>query len=114
MSDDCIFCKIVRGELPSEKIYEDDEVVAFNDINPAAPVHFLVVPKKHIETLDDVGVEHEQLLGRLLRTASALAREKGVAEEGYRQVINCRRAGGQVVFHIHVHILGGRQMRRMG
>ena len=114
MSDECIFCKIVRGDLPSEKIYEDDEIVAFNDINPAAPVHFLVIPKIHIETLDDVGEEHERLLGRMLRVASTLARERGVAEEGYRQVINCRRAGGQIVFHIHVHILGGRQMRRMG
>lgn len=114
MNDDCIFCKIARGELSSDKIYEDDEILAFNDIQPAAPVHFLVIPKVHISTLDDVNAEHEALLGKMLRIASELAREKGVADEGYRQVINCRGAGGQVVFHLHLHILGGRQLKRMG
>lgn len=114
MQNDCIFCKIVEGQIPSEKIYEDDQIIAFNDINPAAPVHFLVIPKMHIATLDDVSGEHEHLLGRMLCVASRLAREKGVADDGYRQVINCKRAGGQVVFHIHVHILGGRPMGRMG
>ena len=111
---DCIFCKIVRGEIPSKKIYENDDVVAFDDIHPAAPVHFLVVPKKHIETLDDATDADRGLLGEMLTTAARLAREKGVSEEGYRQVINCRKAAGQVVFHLHLHILGGRDMRAMG
>jgi histidine triad (HIT) family protein len=111
---DCIFCKIARGEIPAKKIYEDDDVVAFDDISPAAPVHFLVIPRRHIETLDDVTSPDQPLLGKMLATASRLAREKGVGDAGYRQVINCRKAAGQVVFHLHLHILGGRDMRLMG
>jgi len=111
---DCVFCKIARGEIPSKKLFEDDDVVAFDDIHPAAPVHFLVIPKRHVETLDDVDEGHQMLLGRMLVTAARLAREKGVSEAGYRQVINCRKAAGQVVFHLHLHVLGGRDMRRMG
>ncbi|MCP4675413.1 MAG: histidine triad nucleotide-binding protein [Deltaproteobacteria bacterium] len=112
--DNCIFCRIARGEIPAEKLYEDDEIVAFEDANPAAPVHFLVIPKQHIPTLDDVSKDQLPLLGRVMGVATQLAREKGVSEAGYRQLINCRAAGGQVVFHLHVHILGGRQMLRMG
>ena len=111
---DCIFCKIARGEIPAKKLFEDDDLVAFDDINPAAPVHFLVIPKRHIETLDDVTAEHGPLLGKMLVTAARLAREKGVGDAGYRQVINCRKAAGQVVFHLHAHVLGGRDMRLMG
>ena len=111
---DCIFCKIASGEIPAEKLYEDDEIVAFEDANPAAPIHFLVIPKQHIPTLDDVSKEEVPLLGRVMSVAARLAREKGVSKAGYRQVINCRAAGGHVVFHLHVHILGGRQMNRMG
>jgi histidine triad (HIT) family protein len=111
---DCIFCKIARGEIPSKKIYEDDDVVAFDDIHPAAPVHFLVIPRKHLETLDDVTTADHELLGKMLTTAARIAREKGVSEAGYRQIINCRKAAGQVVFHLHLHILGGRDMRMMG
>ncbi|HUT78472.1 MAG TPA: histidine triad nucleotide-binding protein [Polyangia bacterium] len=111
---DCIFCKIAKGEIPARVIHEDDLVVAFDDINPVAPVHFLVVPREHVATLDDAAEGHALLLGHMLWTAARLAREKGVAEGGYRQVINCREAGGQVVPHLHLHILGGRQMRRMG
>jgi len=111
---DCIFCKIARGEIPAKKLFEDDDLVAFDDINPAAPVHFLVIPKRHVETLDDVTAEHGPLLGRMLVAAARLAREKGVSEAGYRQVINCRKAAGQVVFHLHLHVLGGRDMRLMG
>lgn len=111
---DCIFCKIARGEIPAKLLYEDERIVVFDDINPAAPVHFLVVPREHIPTLDDASEAHAPLLGHMLWTAARLAREKGVAEGGYRQVINCREAGGQVVPHLHLHILGGRPMRRMG
>lgn len=111
---DCIFCKIARGEIPATKIFEDEDVLAFDDIHPAAPVHFLVIPKRHVETLDDVTDEDGALLGKMLVTASRLAREKGVGESGYRQVINCRKAAGQVVFHLHLHVLGGRDMRLMG
>jgi histidine triad (HIT) family protein len=111
---DCIFCKIARGEIPSNKLFEDEDLVVFDDIHPAAPVHFLIVPKQHIETLDDVNEQHQALLGKLLITAARLARAKGVSEAGYRQVINCRKAAGQVVYHLHVHVLGGRDMRLMG
>lgn len=112
--NDCVFCKIINGEIPSEKLYEDDDILAFEDINPAAPVHFLVIPKEHIETLDDVEERHAEVLGKMMVTASRLAREKGVGESGYRQIINCRESAGQVVFHLHLHILGGRDMRLMG
>jgi len=111
---DCVFCKIVCGEIPAKKLFEDDDVVAFDDINPAAPVHFLVIPKRHVATLDDVDEAHGPLLGKMLVTAARLAREKGVGASGYRQVINCRKAAGQVVFHLHLHVLGGRDMRLMG
>ena len=111
---DCIFCKIARGEIPAEKLIETDEIVAFSDINPQAPVHFLVIPKKHIPTLDDLQPEDTALVGKMLHHAAELAREQGIAEEGYRQIINCREAGGQIVYHLHVHIMGGRRMNRMG
>jgi histidine triad (HIT) family protein len=111
---DCIFCKIVNREIPANILYEDDVILAFEDVNPISPVHFLVIPKMHIPTFDDVQEEDRELLGRMLLAASKLARDKGVAEDGYRQVINCREAAGQVVFHLHVHILGGRPMRQMG
>ena len=97
-----------------QKLFEDEDVIAFDDINPAAPVHFLVIPKIHIATLDDVSEAHTPLLGKMLSVASRLAREKGVGATGYRQVINCRKAAGQVVFHLHLHVLGGRDMRLMG
>ena len=115
MSDNgCIFCKIARGEVPAGKLFEDDDLVAFDDINPAAPVHFLVIPKRHVATLDDVAEGDAPLLGKMLTVASRIARAKGVAQSGYRQVINCRKAAGQVVFHLHLHVLGGRDMRSMG
>ncbi len=112
--DDCIFCKIARGDIPTEKLFEDDEMVAFNDISPQAPVHFLVIPKAHIPTLDDLTPEHAGLVGRMTVQAAKLAREKGIAEDGYRHVVNCRESGGQEVFHLHLHVLGGRPMGRMG
>ena len=111
---DCIFCKIVKGEIPVQKLYEDDDLLAFEDANPAAPVHFLVIPKEHIETLDDVEERHKAMLGKMMLVAVEIAREKGIGAKGYRQVINCRKSGGQVVFHLHLHIMGGRDMRPMG
>ncbi len=114
MSDDCIFCKIAQGEIPATKLYEDDEIVAFEDVNPQAPVHFLVIPKAHIPTLDDVDSSQANLIGKMLVRGAALAREKGVAADGYRQIINCRGNGGQIVFHLHLHIVGGRKMGKLG
>ena len=111
---DCLFCKIVRGEIPSRKLYEDGDVVAFEDIQPQAPTHFLVIPKRHIPTLDDVKEGDEALVGRVLTVASRLAREKGLADDGYRQIINCGKYGGQIVFHLHAHVVGGRQLGKMG
>jgi len=105
---DCIFCKIIKGEIPSKKVYEDDELFAFHDINPAAPVHFLVIPKKHIKNLMMAEAEDTALLGRLLNKAQELAQEMGCSEKGARFVINAGRDGGQTVDHLHIHVLGGR------
>jgi histidine triad (HIT) family protein len=102
----CIFCRIVRGELPAKRIYEDDEILVFPDINPAAPVHLLMVPKEHIPTVEAAGPEHERLLGKMLLLAPRLAREQG-ATNGFRIVINNGPDGGQEVYHLHVHVLGG-------
>lgn len=113
-SADCVFCRIVSGEIPARKLFENEQVLAFDDINPAAPVHFLVIPKEHLASLDDVTRAHKDLLGEMLVVASEIARQKGVATDGYRQVINCGKAAGQVVFHLHLHVLGGRPMRLMG
>ncbi|WP_349572586.1 histidine triad nucleotide-binding protein [Azotobacter salinestris] len=106
---DCLFCKIAAGEIPARKLYEDDLVVAFHDIGPQAPVHFLVIPKRHIPTLNDLSEEDRLLAGHLLFTAQRLAREQG-CEEGFRVVMNCNEQGGQTVYHIHMHVLGQRQM----
>jgi len=108
-SDGCIFCKIVAGEIPSKKVHEDDEVLAFHDLSPQAPTHLLVIPRKHIRSLDEACDEDQALLGRILLTTQRLARELGV-ESGYRVVNNCGAAAGQSVFHIHFHLLGGRPM----
>lgn len=109
MREDCLFCKIVAGEISSELVYEDDSCVAFNDISPQAPTHILVIPREHIESLDKTESNHKETLGHLLYTAAQIAREKGFAEDGYRVVINTNGMGGQTVFHLHVHLLGGRQ-----
>jgi len=106
MSDNCIFCKIARGEIPCKKVYEDAEVLAFHDINPVAPVHFMLVPKQHIESLLDAEEAHAALLGKLLLLAPKLAREQGL-EGGFRTVINSGKGGGQEVFHLHIHVIGG-------
>jgi histidine triad (HIT) family protein len=107
---DCIFCKIVNGELPSKKVYEDDHVLAFHDINPIAPVHVLVVPKKHIPSILDVTEEDVPYIGAIHFAIQKVAKELGVAEEGFRVVNNCGKHGQQTVFHIHYHVIGGRQL----
>jgi len=103
---DCIFCKIARGEIPSHKVYEDDEVFAFHDINPVAPVHFMLIPKLHLDSLARAEEAHTALLGKMLILASRLAREQGL-ENGFRSVINTGKGGGQEVFHLHIHVIGG-------
>jgi histidine triad (HIT) family protein len=103
---DCIFCRIAKGEIPSKKIYEDDDVLVFRDINPAAPVHLLMIPKQHVESLITVQEQHGALLGKMLVLAPRLAREQG-ATDGFRIVINNGPDGGQEVYHLHVHVLGG-------
>ena len=103
---ECIFCRIARGEIPASKVYEDDEVLAFHDINPVAPVHFMLIPKLHLATLAEAEETHIALLGRMLLLAPKLARELGL-ENGFRTVINTGRGGGQEVFHLHIHVIGG-------
>ena len=106
MSDpDCIFCKIVAGEIPANKVYEDDQVVAFHDIHPKAPVHILIIPKKHIPTLADLAPEDEPLVGHMAKVAKQVAAEQGL--KGYKVLFNVNKEGGQVVFHLHMHVLGG-------
>ena len=107
MSNDCIFCKIVAGEIPSERVYEDDLVLAFRDISPAAPTHVLLIPKEHVPTADDLTEAHADVLTALTRAAQTVARQEGI-EGAYRLVVNCGKAAGQAVFHLHVHLIGGR------
>jgi len=111
---DCIFCKIVSGEIPASLVYEDEEILGFEDIDPKAPVHILLIPRRHLASLDEAGESHSPLLSRILLTAAELAREKGIAERGYRVLTNCNPEGGQEVFHLHFHLLGGRKMGGMG
>ena len=104
----CLFCDIAAGKIPSQLVYEDEDVVAFHDIAPKAPTHILCIPRKHISTLNDLEEEDMNLSGKLLLTANKLAKQLGFAESGYRVVMNCNGHGGQTVFHIHLHLLGGR------
>ena len=106
----CLFCKIVSGEISTDFVYKDENVIAFRDINPQAPTHILIIPREHIETLNDIEQSHVELLGAMQLTASYLAKEEGINEKGFRTVFNCNRAAGQTVFHIHLHLLGGRSM----
>ena len=108
---DCIFCKMVSGEIQPDVVYENDDVLAFRDMNPQAPTHVLVIPKQHIATLNDLDEAHIDIVGRMTLAAAAVARQEGFAEAGYRTVMNCNDDGGQTVFHIHMHLLGGRPMR---
>lgn len=106
---ECIFCKIIKGDIPSKKVYEDDAVLAFDDISPMAPVHVIIIPKKHIATLLDVDT-NAATMGRLMAAAQQVAKMKQVADSGFRLAINCNADGGQVVFHLHMHLLGGRKL----
>jgi histidine triad (HIT) family protein len=108
----CLFCRIVAGELPAEKVHEDDLLVAFHDVHPRAPVHILIVPRRHIPTLNDLTPEDDALVGAMLRRASAIARDMGIDGRGYRTVFNCNREAGQTIFHIHLHVLGGWSLRQ--
>lgn len=107
---DCLFCKIIKGDIQADVLYEDDHVLAFRDVSPQAPFHALVIPKKHIPTLNDVEPMDTDLMGKLLLTAAHCAKEAGIDEAGYRTVMNCNAQAGQTVFHIHLHVLGGRDM----
>ena len=107
---DCLFCKIAEGAVPAEVVYQDDQVMAFNDIHPHAPHHKLIIPRKHIATLNEVGDGDTVLLGHMIQVAKKLANDNNIAEEGYRIVMNCNPGAGQTVFHIHLHLLGGRRL----
>ncbi len=107
---ECIFCQIIAGKIPGEILYQDEEVVAFRDINPQAPAHLLVIPKKHIVSLADLSEDDSPLVGHMVSIANKLARKEGIAESGYRLVINSGKQGGQLVPHLHLHLLGGRQL----
>ncbi|MEN6375800.1 MAG: histidine triad nucleotide-binding protein [Smithella sp.] len=108
---DCLFCKIVNGEIPCTKVYEDDQVLAFDDIQPMAPVHVIVIPKKHISTLLDINSSNSSIAGALVSAAQKIAQIKGIDQKGFRAAINCNAEGGQVVFHLHMHVLGGRKLQ---
>ena len=110
MSDDCLFCKIAKGEIPAKIVYEDDQVLAFEDVNPQAPFHVLIIPRRHISTLNDAQEGDAALLGGLITRAAQIAKDRGHAQDGYRTVFNCNRGAGQSVFHIHLHLLAGRNM----
>lgn len=107
---DCVFCRMVAGEIKPNKVYEDEEILAFRDLNPQAPHHILVIPKRHIATLNDLNEQDAPLMGRLYLAAREIAAREGFADRGYRTLVNCNRDGGQTVFHLHLHLLGGRQM----
>lgn len=107
---DCLFCKITNGEVPANIVYSDESVTAFEDIHPQAPHHIIIIPRKHIATLNDLQAEDKPLLGHMIKTAAHIAGKLNLAEKGYRIAMNCNEAGGQTVFHIHLHLLGGRQM----
>ena len=114
METDCLFCKIVNRELPADVVYEDEQLLAFNDISPQAPTHTLIIPKIHIATVNDLTEAQSGIIGKMILCAKTLADEKGIAESGYRLVMNCNAEGGQTVFHIHLHLLGGKQLRALG
>ncbi|GMQ88935.1 MAG: histidine triad nucleotide-binding protein [Gammaproteobacteria bacterium] len=107
---DCLFCKMVSGDITPDTVYEDEDVLAFRDVNPQAPVHVLVVPKQHVPTINDLDADNSVLVGKMMMAAARIAQQEGFAEQGYRTVMNCNDYGGQTVFHIHLHLLGGRVM----
>jgi histidine triad (HIT) family protein len=108
--NDCLFCKLIAREVPGSIVYEDERVLAFNDINPQAPTHVLIVPKRHVASLGDLTAEDDQMVGELVRRAAAIAKERGIAAGGFRTVFNTNRDAGQTVFHIHLHLIGGRRL----
>ena len=107
---DCLFCGIIKGDIKGDIVYQDSSVVAFRDINPKAPVHLLIVPRKHLSTLLDVGEEDKELIGDMMTVSTKLAKDQGISEDGFRVVVNCGAGAGQSVFHIHFHLLGGRPL----
>jgi histidine triad (HIT) family protein len=107
MEKDCVFCQIIRGEKPAEIFYQDDSLMVFKDIHPHAPVHLLVVPKKHIRSLNDLTEQDKEIVFEMILTAKAIAREKGISKSGYKLLFNVERGGGQVIFHLHLHLIGG-------
>lgn len=109
-SQDCLFCKILAGDIPADIVYESDTAIVFRDINPQAPTHLLIIPRRHIATINDIGDADQAIVGGLFSVASTIARKEGIADDGYRVVMNCNAAAGQTVFHIHLHILGGRTL----
>ena len=106
----CLFCRIIAGEIPGKFLYQDDRLAVLQDVNPQAPLHALVIPRKHVASLNELSAEDDGLVGEMIRRAAAVAREHGVSERGYRTVFNCNSEAGQTVFHIHLHVLGGRPM----
>lgn len=108
--DDCIFCKIINRELPSNIVYEDDEIIAFRDIKPVTPVHILVIPKKHISSLVDLTEDDEAVIGKIYTVINRIAKQEGISDKGFRVIVNCGEDGGQVVKHIHFHLLGGKKL----
>ena len=114
MSEECIFCKIAKGEIPAEKVMETETLVAFNDIKPVAPTHVLIVPREHISSLNHVKAERAGLAGEMLMAAKEIAKKTGVAETGYRTIVNTNRSAGQEIFHLHMHVIGGRPLDKMG
>lgn len=108
--EDCLFCKIIKGEIPSEKVYEDEDILAFKDIDPAAPIHILVIPKKHIDSLAQIQEVDEVVIGKIYRVINVIAEEQGFKENGYRVIVNCGKDGGQEVMHLHFHLLAGKRL----
>ncbi len=107
---DCLFCKIQQGDIPADVVFENDDILAFRDVNPQAPTHILIIPRKHIETVNDLNAGDELIMGKLFSVAKTIAAEEGVSDDGYRLVVNCNEKAGQTVFHIHMHLLAGRNM----
>lgn len=107
---DCLFCKIIEGNIPADIVFENDDVLAFRDVNPHAPTHILIIPRIHISTTNDLTENHELIMGRLFSAAKIIAAQEGVSDDGYRMVVNCNEKAGQTVFHIHMHLLAGRSM----
>ena len=108
--DNCLFCKILAGDIPADIVYESESVIAFRDINPQAPTHVLVIPRRHIATINDISADDTALVGSLYTAAAEIAAAEGIADDGYRAVMNCNEGAGQTVFHIHLHVLGGRPL----